>query len=67
MEIDEKKEVCTKLILSPTEENPEYNEHNGDKKIEVIVVATRRNMTRFLSHLLNTGKYLSEVETGLEC
>jgi len=66
MEKDEKKETCYKLILLPTEENPEFNQHNGDKKIEIIVVTTHRNMTLFLTQLLNTGMYRSEVETGLE-
>jgi hypothetical protein len=60
-ETDEKKETCYRLILLPTEENPEYNQHNGDKKTEII------NTTLLLSHLLNTRMYRSEVETGLEC
>ena len=61
MEIDEKKETCTKLIISPTEENPEHNCHNGDQKTELILVGTLRNVTCLLTHLLNTGMYLSLI------
>lgn len=67
MEKDAKKETCYKLALLPTEENTEYNQHNGNKRTEVIVAGSKRNMTLLLSHLLNTGMYRSEVETGLEC
>jgi hypothetical protein len=57
------KETCSKVVIYPQKE---WNNYDKKEAVELILVGQPQRVGDVLSFLLNSGKYETENETGLE-